>query len=332
MKSIRPKYKKTKLLQIVRSKQPYRYSNLCNGKRYFRVTRNIRTYGMAKQGRSWVALREKTGRSNRIFAQTLSLENELNLSACSAYRTFTWRRGLLDTFKVQPIMAKAAKQTAASLSRQRPSPKLVQSICGNQENAPTHTIKLVTYGKILGKMQLLVNKSMSKPRRIHKLAPFTFQQGCAPRSRTNLDVVFREKFQPITGQNDLNFVVIKWSSWTRSNICFQRNIDNVLRYPKLLSDQFVEGAQPVFGAQLRLARATDQLSVERLVHLAKAPLAKFQSRENRHDSTVEDLKNKVDQLTEQLAAVKTESRRHVRTSRCYKCGMSSHCRNQCRST
>ncbi|GAA56490.1 hypothetical protein CLF_110990, partial [Clonorchis sinensis] len=42
--------------------------------------------------------------------------------------------------------------------------------------------------------------------------------------------------------------------------------------------------------------------------------------ENRQDPTVEDLKNKVDQLAEQLAAVKTESGRHARTSRCYKCG------------
>ncbi|GAA48491.1 gap-Pol polyprotein, partial [Clonorchis sinensis] len=54
--------------------------------------------------------------------------------------------------------------------------------------------------------------------------------------------------------------------------------------------------------------------------------------ENRQDSTVEDLKNKVDQLTEQLAAVKTESRRHARTSRCYKCGMPGHWRSQCPRT
>ncbi|GAA52417.1 hypothetical protein CLF_108015 [Clonorchis sinensis] len=83
------------------------------------------------------------------------------------------------------------------------------------------------------------------------------------------------------------------------------------RQEALLSDQFVEGVQPALGAQLRLARATGQLSVEYLVHLARelaeAPLATFQSQENRQDSTVEDLENKVDQLTEQLAAVKTES-------------------------
>ncbi|GAA57834.1 gap-Pol polyprotein [Clonorchis sinensis] len=112
-------------------------------------------------------------------------------------------------------------------------------------------------------------------------------------------------------------------------------LDGASRH-QLLSDQFVEGVQPALGAQLRLARATGQLSVERLVHLARelaeAPLAMFQSQENRRDSTVEDLENKVDQLTEQLAAVKTESRRHARTSRCYKCGMPGHWRNQCPRT
>ncbi|GAA56944.1 normocyte-binding protein 1 [Clonorchis sinensis] len=112
-------------------------------------------------------------------------------------------------------------------------------------------------------------------------------------------------------------------------------LDGASRH-QLLSDQFVEGVQPALGAQLRLARATGQLSVEQLVHLARelaeAPLATFQSQENGQDSTVEDLKNKVDQLTEQLAAVKTESRRHARTSRCYKCGMPGHWRSQCPRT
>ncbi|GAA56163.1 gap-Pol polyprotein, partial [Clonorchis sinensis] len=112
-------------------------------------------------------------------------------------------------------------------------------------------------------------------------------------------------------------------------------LDGASRH-QLLSDQFVEGVQPALGAQLRLARATGQLSVERLVHLGRelteAPLATFQSQENRQDSTVEDLKNKVGQPTEQLAAVKTESRRQARTSRCYKCGMPGHLRNQCPRT
>ncbi|GAA50446.1 gap-Pol polyprotein, partial [Clonorchis sinensis] len=112
-------------------------------------------------------------------------------------------------------------------------------------------------------------------------------------------------------------------------------LDGASRH-RLISDQFVEGVQPALGAQLRLARATGQLSVEELVHLARelaeAPLATFQSQENRRDSTVEDLKNKVDQPTEQLAAVKTESRRHARTSRCYKCGTPGHWRSQCPRT
>ncbi|GAA54302.1 gap-Pol polyprotein [Clonorchis sinensis] len=94
--------------------------------------------------------------------------------------------------------------------------------------------------------------------------------------------------------------------------------------------------QPALGAHLRLAKATGQLGVEHLVHLARelaeAPLATFQSQENKEDSTVEDLKNKVDQPTEQLAVVKTESRRHARTSRCYKCGMPGRWRNQCPCT
>ncbi|GAA54129.1 gap-Pol polyprotein [Clonorchis sinensis] len=112
-------------------------------------------------------------------------------------------------------------------------------------------------------------------------------------------------------------------------------LDGALRH-RLLSDQFVEGVQPALGVQLRVAGATGQLSVEQLMHLAReladAPLATFQSQENREDSTVEDLKNKVGQLTEQLAAVKTESRRHARTSRCYRCGMPGHWMTQCRST
>ncbi|GAA53841.1 hypothetical protein CLF_111286 [Clonorchis sinensis] len=88
----------------------------------------------------------------------------------------------------------------------------------------------------------------------------------------------------------------------------------------LLSDQFAEGMQPALGAQLRLARATGQLSVKELVHpareLAEAPLATLQSQNNREDSTVEDLKNKLDQLVERLAAIKTEVRRQARTSLC----------------
>ncbi|GAA54566.1 hypothetical protein CLF_103966 [Clonorchis sinensis] len=112
-------------------------------------------------------------------------------------------------------------------------------------------------------------------------------------------------------------------------------LDGASRH-QLLSDQFVEGVQPALGAQLRLTRATGQLNVERLVHLARelaeATLATFQSQENRQDSTVEDLKNKLDQPTEQLAAVTTESRRHARTSRCYKCGMPGRWRKQCPCT
>ncbi|GAA50626.1 ephrin type-B receptor 4, partial [Clonorchis sinensis] len=47
-------------------------------------------------------------------------------------------------------------------------------------------------------------------------------------------------------------------------------LDRVSRH-QLLSYQFVESVQPELGAQLRLARATDQLSVEELVHLAREP-------------------------------------------------------------
>ncbi|GAA54194.1 gap-Pol polyprotein [Clonorchis sinensis] len=71
--------------------------------------------------------------------------------------------------------------------------------------------------------------------------------------------------------------------------------------------------QPALRAQLRLARATGQLSVENRVRLSRelteAPLATLQSQEKGVDSPVEDLKNKVDQLAEQLAAFETESRR-----------------------
>ncbi|TGZ60961.1 hypothetical protein CRM22_008258 [Opisthorchis felineus] len=112
-------------------------------------------------------------------------------------------------------------------------------------------------------------------------------------------------------------------------------LDGVSRQ-QLLSEQFVEGVHPALRAQLRLARATGQLSVEHLVHLARelaeAPLATLQSQENRDESTVEDLKNKVDQLAGQLAAIKTESRRHARMSRCYRCGMHGHWKNQCPHT
>ncbi|GAA54775.1 hypothetical protein CLF_105396 [Clonorchis sinensis] len=98
------------------------------------------------------------------------------------------------------------------------------------------------------------------------------------------------------------------------------------------TDEFVEDVQPALDAQLRLARATGQLSVEHLMHLARelaeAPLVTFQTPENREDSAVEDLKNKVDQLTKQLAAAQTESRRHARTSRYYKCGTPGHWKKQ----
>ncbi|GAA55548.1 gap-Pol polyprotein, partial [Clonorchis sinensis] len=53
---------------------------------------------------------------------------------------------------------------------------------------------------------------------------------------------------------------------------------------------------------------------------AEAGRTAAQTEENKEDSTVEDLKDKADQLAEQLAAVKTKSRKHARTSRCYKCG------------
>ncbi|GAA56239.1 gap-Pol polyprotein [Clonorchis sinensis] len=85
---------------------------------------------------------------------------------------------------------------------------------------------------------------------------------------------------------------------------------------QLLSDQFVEGVQPALGAQLRLARATGQLSVEELAgELAEAPLATLQSQETRDSSPVDELQTRVDQHAEQPAAGKTESRRHARTSR-----------------
>ncbi|GAA48240.1 gap-Pol polyprotein [Clonorchis sinensis] len=77
----------------------------------------------------------------------------------------------------------------------------------------------------------------------------------------------------------------------------------------LMSDQFVEGVQPALRAQLRLVRATDQLSVEELVRLARelaeVSLATLRS-QKRDNSPVEDLRNKVDQIAEQLAATKTE--------------------------
>ncbi|GAA57254.1 gap-Pol polyprotein, partial [Clonorchis sinensis] len=126
--------------------------------------------------------------------------------------------------------------------------------------------------------------------------------------------------------------------WTGDRPDLQQSLDQALpgldgaSRQQLLTDQFVEGVQPALAAQLRLARATGQLSVEHLVHLARelaeAPLATFQSQENRQDSTVGDLEDKVDQL----AAVKTESRKHARTSRCYKCSMPGHWRNQCPRT
>ncbi|GAA49494.1 gap-Pol polyprotein [Clonorchis sinensis] len=82
---------------------------------------------------------------------------------------------------------------------------------------------------------------------------------------------------------------------------------------KLLSDQFVEGVQPALGAQLRLAGAAGQLSVRELVNLARGlaetPLATLQSQEKRDGSPVDELRTTVDQLAEQLAAIKTKSRR-----------------------
>ncbi|GAA53942.1 hypothetical protein CLF_111680 [Clonorchis sinensis] len=73
-----------------------------------------------------------------------------------------------------------------------------------------------------------------------------------------------------------------------------------------------------------------------LVHLAReladAPLVTLQSQEKRYDSPVKQLQTKVDQLAKQLVATKTESWRHARTSRCYKCGIPDHRKNQCRRT
>ncbi|KER18983.1 hypothetical protein T265_15717, partial [Opisthorchis viverrini] len=86
----------------------------------------------------------------------------------------------------------------------------------------------------------------------------------------------------------------------------------------------VEGVQAALGAQLRLAGATGQSSVEELVRLAREltgePLTRLQSQEKRNGSSVEELQTKVGQLAQQLAAMKTEVRWHARTSRCYKCG------------
>ncbi|GAA54960.1 gap-Pol polyprotein [Clonorchis sinensis] len=102
---------------------------------------------------------------------------------------------------------------------------------------------------------------------------------------------------------------------------FSWNIVDSDVVPPLLSDQFVEGVQPALGAQLRLARATGQLSVKELVHLARElaeePPATLQSQEKKDGSPVDELQTRVDQLAEQLAAMKMESRRHARTSRCY---------------
>ncbi|GAA54202.1 hypothetical protein CLF_112607 [Clonorchis sinensis] len=90
---------------------------------------------------------------------------------------------------------------------------------------------------------------------------------------------------------------------------------------QLMSDQSVEAVEPVLRVQLQLARTAGQLSVHELLHLArelaKTPLATLQPQEDREESTTGDPKNKVDQLAEQLAAIKTESRRRYRTSRCY---------------
>ncbi|KER28597.1 hypothetical protein T265_04640 [Opisthorchis viverrini] len=99
-------------------------------------------------------------------------------------------------------------------------------------------------------------------------------------------------------------------------------LDGVSRH-QLLSDRFIESVQPALSAQLRLARATSQLGVEDLVHLARepaeAPLATLQPQKKRDGSPLEELQTRLDQLAEQLAVVKTEPRRHAGTSRCYKC-------------
>ncbi|GAA52028.1 hypothetical protein CLF_107242 [Clonorchis sinensis] len=59
---------------------------------------------------------------------------------------------------------------------------------------------------------------------------------------------------------------------------------------QLLSNQFFQGVQSALNAQLRLARATGELGVEEVVHLAQelaeAPLAKLQSQENGDDVVV----------------------------------------------
>ncbi|KAG5450497.1 hypothetical protein CSKR_109095 [Clonorchis sinensis] len=103
-------------------------------------------------------------------------------------------------------------------------------------------------------------------------------------------------------------------------------------WQQLLSNQFV-GVQQALGIQLRLARITGWLSVEELVHLARelaeVPLATFQSQEKRDDSPERNLRTQVDRLAEQLAALKTESQRHVRKSRCYDYGMPGYWKNQC---
>ncbi|GAA49725.1 gap-Pol polyprotein [Clonorchis sinensis] len=88
-------------------------------------------------------------------------------------------------------------------------------------------------------------------------------------------------------------LTVFFASLQKSSDLALPGLDRASRH-QLLSDQFVEGAQPALGARLRLARAASQLSVEHLVHLARelaeAPLATFPSQENRQDSTVEDLK------------------------------------------
>ncbi|KER19019.1 hypothetical protein T265_15697, partial [Opisthorchis viverrini] len=53
------------------------------------------------------------------------------------------------------------------------------------------------------------------------------------------------------------------------------------------------------------------------------------SQENRDAASVEELRTRVEKLTEQLAAVKTESRRRARNRECYMCGRPSHRKTQC---
>ncbi|KER23827.1 hypothetical protein T265_08372 [Opisthorchis viverrini] len=102
---------------------------------------------------------------------------------------------------------------------------------------------------------------------------------------------------------------------------------------QLLSDQFVGGVQPLLGTQLRLAKATGQLCLEELTHLAgkvaEGPLTMFQPQEDRD---VDELQTRVNRLAERLAAMKTESRRCTRTSRSCKCGRPGHWKNQCPRT